>query len=160
MTLENYRAPEWTCGYLAEATRKTFLFDAPWHYPWGNHKRVLAGQRTPVRVHLPHGTYYGGDSREFCRNVLALDPCAYCGEPVECIEHVDPVAKGGENDWTNFTASCRRCNQSKSASTLLQFLARRKPRPKAHRAQSGAPCISPSSLTTSSRSTRSTRTAG
>jgi 5-methylcytosine-specific restriction endonuclease McrA len=52
------------------------------------------------------------------------DPCAYCGESSDHIDHIEPVAGDGPNDWANYTAACRRCNLRKSAKPLLVFLAR------------------------------------
>lgn len=56
--------------------------------------------------------------------ILRGDPCAYCGEPHEHIDHIHPLSRGGKHHWTNLTSSCQHCNQSKNASTLLQFLER------------------------------------
>lgn len=52
--------------------------------------------------------------------VLQRDPCAYCGSR-ECIQidHITPLAGGGENHWSNITAACSSCNRGKSTKTLL-----------------------------------------
>lgn len=85
------------------------------HHRWDWHGRQ------PTKVWSPAAWEDG----RWCRDVLALDPCAYCGHEVECIDHIDPSAHGGANDWSNFTAACRVCNMQKSGVTLLRYLLRR-----------------------------------
>jgi len=53
---------------------------------------------------------------------LYKDPCCYCGEPMEHIDHIDPVANNGAEHWTNLTAACKRCNSRKNDRSLLDFL--------------------------------------
>jgi hypothetical protein len=57
--------------------------------------------------------------------ILLADPCCYCGAPCEAIDHIDPVARGGDGDWANFTAACASCNGSKHARPLLLWMAER-----------------------------------
>lgn len=54
--------------------------------------------------------------------IVMGDPCAYCGNPMEHIDHVDAVARGGHGEWDNLTAACAECNASKGAKPLLEFL--------------------------------------
>lgn len=63
-------------------------------------------------------------TREFAL-VLLRDPCSYCGRPANEIDHIDPVALGGDREWENTTAACSRCNRSKNDSPLLAWLTRR-----------------------------------
>jgi 5-methylcytosine-specific restriction endonuclease McrA len=58
-------------------------------------------------------------------DVLRFDPCSYCGAAVEHIDHIEPVSKGGCNDWENLTGACQSCNTSKGDRPLLRFLLRR-----------------------------------
>lgn len=48
--------------------------------------------------------------------------CHYCGrQPPEVvleIDHITPIAKGGDNDQMNLITSCRDCNAGKSAKLL------------------------------------------
>lgn len=52
--------------------------------------------------------------------------CTYC--PVEIIEtafdidHVVPLSKGGADDEDNLVAACPRCNRSKGAKTLAEWV--------------------------------------
>lgn len=95
----------------------------PWKMPWWSNTWT-AEHGNPRRRHDVWSplTWEG---RTWVENVLALDQCAYCDNPCEVIDHVVPLASGGNNDWTNLTAACRKCNQSKSATPLLLFLIRR-----------------------------------
>jgi 5-methylcytosine-specific restriction endonuclease McrA len=54
--------------------------------------------------------------------ILRNDPCAYCGGPMEHIDHIEPIARGGTGAWDNLTAACGSCNQSKHTRTLLDFM--------------------------------------
>lgn len=58
-------------------------------------------------------------------DIIAADPCSYCGAPTEATDHIDPISRGGPNHWTNYTPACARCNGSKHATPLLRFLLRR-----------------------------------
>lgn len=52
--------------------------------------------------------------------------CSYCGDldgPF-AVDHVVPLAKGGNNDLSNLTVACRGCNSSKRDSLLEDWLAR------------------------------------
>jgi 5-methylcytosine-specific restriction endonuclease McrA len=54
--------------------------------------------------------------------VLENGPCSYCGGPSDTVDHIDPLAPGGEHHWTNLTAACKSCNSKKGTKTLLEFL--------------------------------------
>jgi len=50
--------------------------------------------------------------------------CAYCGEPANEVDHIQPRVLGGTDDLDNLVAACRRCNASKSSRSEALFLAR------------------------------------
>ena len=54
--------------------------------------------------------------------------CQYCGkqppEVVLVIDHINPVALGGDNDEMNLITSCESCNQGKGANSLDQIINR------------------------------------
>lgn len=59
--------------------------------------------------------------------ILKQDPCCFCGEPMEEIEHIEPPARWdlrvpGWNQWTNLSAACQKCNGQKYEKSLLAFL--------------------------------------
>lgn len=63
-----------------------------------------------------------------CKQILAesLGICAYCNErrPLT-MDHIKPLALGGEHDVENIAAVCGPCNSSKSDTPLLLWMARR-----------------------------------
>lgn len=61
------------------------------------------------------------ETREWVK-IISEDTCSYCGEPVEHIDHITPVSRGGDGLWTNLTASCAHHNMRKKAKPLLMFL--------------------------------------
>lgn len=48
--------------------------------------------------------------------------CSYCLGPGSEIEHIVPLARGGENSLENLTLSCRPCNLRKATKTPLEML--------------------------------------
>ena len=59
--------------------------------------------------------------REY-RDLIARDPCSYCGRPTEHIDHIVPLARGGAESWDNLTPACASCNGRKHTRSLLDFL--------------------------------------
>jgi 5-methylcytosine-specific restriction endonuclease McrA len=59
--------------------------------------------------------------------VLAADPCSYCHQASEHIDHIVAISKGGEHAWENLTAACSRCNRAKYSGSLLAFLLGQRP---------------------------------
>ncbi len=57
--------------------------------------------------------------------VLLSDPCSYCGEPADTIDHIEPISRGGGSDVDNLTAACNQCNGGKGAKPLLHFMLHR-----------------------------------
>lgn len=55
-------------------------------------------------------------------NIIADDPCSYCGETGGTIDHILPRKLGGSNLWVNLTSACGSCNSSKQDKNLLEFL--------------------------------------
>jgi 5-methylcytosine-specific restriction endonuclease McrA len=54
--------------------------------------------------------------------ILHADPCCYCGDRCEHVDHIVAVSRGGGHVWENLTSACSRCNVSKYSRTLLDFL--------------------------------------
>lgn len=52
--------------------------------------------------------------------------CAYClRDDVKLTrEHVEPISRGGRDEYANVVPACFTCNASKGAKTLLQFIAK------------------------------------
>lgn len=76
-------------------------------------------------------------------HALRHDPCSYCSgvypflpyvegrknpprhmtiDHVSPIHPIDKAADKGDNNWTNETAACSKCNQMKGSKKLLMFL--------------------------------------
>lgn len=54
--------------------------------------------------------------------VLLNDRCGFCSKPVQHIDHIEPIARGGANAWNNLAGLCAFCNGSKHARPLLFHL--------------------------------------
>lgn len=57
--------------------------------------------------------------------------CQYCGRPAESIDHVHPRSRGGQHEWENVVASCRRCNTTKGDRLLTECSHRLRSKPAA-----------------------------
>lgn len=52
--------------------------------------------------------------------------CSYCMGKAGELDHVVPLASGGDNSIDNIVPCCRKCNASKGAKSLLHFFLARK----------------------------------
>lgn len=48
--------------------------------------------------------------------------CVYCGAPFEHVDHVQPLARGGDHALWNLVPSCAACNLAKSDRDPYEFL--------------------------------------
>ena len=71
----------------------------------------------PIRI----GTIQRSLSARY-KEVLRKDPCAYCGEPSDTVDHIQAVTKDGKNGWPNLSGACAVCNNQKANFPLLKFL--------------------------------------
>ncbi len=53
---------------------------------------------------------------------VKCDPCAYCGGPATCLDHITAQSLGGINTWENAAAICVPCNSSKGTASPVGFL--------------------------------------
>jgi 5-methylcytosine-specific restriction endonuclease McrA len=70
-----------------------------------------------------------GISRQDWRDIhsASLGLCSYCGRRVKLtLDHIDPLALGGEHDPDNAAAACKSCNSSKNGLRLIMWLALRR----------------------------------
>lgn len=59
-------------------------------------------------------------------SVEALGLCAYCNNDcTPTLDHIEPLARGGEHDIDNAAAACGACNSSKGDTPLFLWLAKR-----------------------------------
>lgn len=54
--------------------------------------------------------------------IIRKDPCVYCGNPCEHIDHIIPFADGGPTDWSNLAPTCASCNLRKNRKSVLEFM--------------------------------------
>lgn len=57
---------------------------------------------------------------EVWARVLRRDPCTYCGDASDSVEHVDP--RGPRSTVKNGVGACRSCNHERGAVPLLFYL--------------------------------------
>lgn len=85
-------------------------------------KRWKSQAISPNRTRL-NGGYFAYDplARDYV-DVLRGDPCSYCGQPTTTIDHIEPLSRGGGDDWENLTGACQRCNSSKHTKPMLGWM--------------------------------------
>lgn len=69
------------------------------------------------------GTYTVAEIQQMYNDQGGL--CAYCEMPLRLVYEVDhmmPLSRGGQNDWTNLAVVCPSCNRTKSDKTTEQFM--------------------------------------
>jgi HNH endonuclease len=59
--------------------------------------------------------------RQIYVQILSSGPCVYCGAPADTIDHVRPLAAGGNETEDNLVPACERCNKSKNAKLLIHW---------------------------------------
>ena len=59
--------------------------------------------------------------RAVYRAILASGSCVYCDEPATCLDHVRPLARGGEETAGNLVPACHDSNRRKSARLLIHW---------------------------------------
>lgn len=79
------------------------------HVTRGRREISAPGLRRPARTAL-----LGQWRREGRR-------CVYCLSPVECVDHVVPLVRGGTNHEGNLAPCCWRCNSSKSGLLVIEW---------------------------------------
>ncbi|MBL3664521.1 HNH endonuclease [Streptomyces sp. M2CJ-2] len=56
------------------------------------------------------------------RQIIAADPCVYCGKPSTAVDHIEAVTRGGSDRWENLAPVCKSCNSKKRARSVLEML--------------------------------------
>ena len=60
-------------------------------------------------------------NREYRKQMLSKNVCAYCGEPSNALDHVLARRIGGPEGALNEVKSCRKCNSSKGKKDLVAW---------------------------------------
>lgn len=108
--IANARAKQWNAAH-PECRRE---IQQRWRER--NPEWVLANRRLSMRARRRRGQAVP------YALILMGDPCSYCGESMDHIDHIVPVASGGTSDWDNLTAACGPCNIEKRDRSLLAFI--------------------------------------
>ncbi len=85
-------------------------------------ERIEMGVPSVVRLRYYVNVPYRREVPLSRRAVFARDNglCQYCGKAAESLDHVVPRSRGGEHEWTNVVACCRRCNTTKGDRLLSE----------------------------------------
>lgn len=84
--------------------------------------RARCAKRRALQSAAPGRGISPAEWREILAGALGI--CAYCNERRRLeLDHIEPLALGGEHDVDNAAAACKSCNSSKSDIPLLVWLA-------------------------------------
>jgi 5-methylcytosine-specific restriction protein A len=93
---------------LAASAGLVLIFLVIWRWVWRRRRRASKSRRVPIPAAVRRQVY----ARDGFR-------CVYCGRGGRSlrltIDHVFPVALGGNNDIANLVTACRACNLTKGA---------------------------------------------
>jgi len=89
---------------------------------WNEANADLTRAHNRARSHVRRGARPDAEAKEYMAIILH-DPCAYCGDAAEHVDHIVPLKSGGDSMWDNLTPACQRCNYAKRDKSLLSFLA-------------------------------------
>lgn len=74
-----------------------------------------------LAAHGRRGVKYDAEAREYVAIILN-DPCVYCGAAASEVDHITPVSRGGDGQWSNLAPACRTCNAAKCDRSLLSMI--------------------------------------
>jgi uncharacterized protein (TIGR02646 family) len=85
-------------------------------------KKKMQNARHRAQVLKAPGSHSEADIRRMYRDQDGL--CAYCEIPLDGsfhVEHMQPLSRGGSNDWSNIAITCQGCNSRKHSKTVEEF---------------------------------------
>jgi 5-methylcytosine-specific restriction endonuclease McrA len=83
-------------------------------------QRPLKNARQSIRNRVVYGTIYLLDKKKIAK--LYNQPCSYCGGTENIsLDHVVPIARGGNHSIGNLMPLCRSCNSSKGKKLLVEW---------------------------------------
>lgn len=87
-------------------------------------RAALQANRDARKIEAPGAGVTAAEWRQALRDSMGV--CVYCdARKVLTMEHIEPLAGGGEHDPSNIAAACLSCNSSKRTAPLLLWLARK-----------------------------------
>lgn len=99
---------------------------AEWQRRWREEnpeKKRAQKMRHRARVANAEGSHTQADIQQMYADQNGL--CAYCAKELNGdfhVDHMQPLFKGGSNDWTNLAISCKSCNLRKGTQTVREFM--------------------------------------
>jgi len=96
-----------TNDQAVKATMSAFFRDGRWVYRDRSGLRMASRDWAIVRGRILERDHF---------------VCAYCDGHADEVDHVMPLARGGNNDDENLAACCGWCNRSKGAKLLSEWL--------------------------------------
>lgn len=108
------RHPEHRRAIVRESARRRRAID-PLGHRLARHARrplPLANSQLPITWHELVQVW---DAR-------GIHACVYCDMPFQEIDHIEPIALGGQNHVDNLVPACETCNRSKGAKPLAEWL--------------------------------------
>lgn len=113
---------EWNAYFLAERTDRclecghSFLKDYSYSARCYCYGCVPKGFKSVKRS----GKVWPEPGARLRRRILA-DPCVYCGQPAEHVDHVVPKSLGGSFGEGNLAPACGPCNRAKGTMFVIEF---------------------------------------
>lgn len=116
---------ERTAKYRAENPEKARAASARWKGANPDKRCAHKAKRRALKLNAPGRGVTAAQWRKILDGSLGI--CAYCNErrPLT-MDHIEPLALGGEHDIDNITAACGPCNCSKCDTPLLLWLAKKR----------------------------------
>lgn len=86
--------------------------------------RAAANRHRARKVEATIEEFSTADLRSYWLDAgIDPDQCFYCGGPHDHDDHIVPLARGGNHCRSNLAPACTRCNCSKGAKTVEEWLA-------------------------------------
>lgn len=99
-----------SCKELVAENKRLHELHVKYGYPKGKRPKISKAKRKRVFKKCNNQCVY-------CKKELVM------GDFDACIDHVIPLAKGGNNEDENLVVACRKCNSSKGIKSVSEWSA-------------------------------------